>query len=224
LEDKIKAYTQKMKQNIQELRSFQTNFSNSGFDSNSNFYNLDWSNHSDFSWQDQATGNYAPPHNELHHPEYSQFKNQVLHPSSYDPLPKKLSLEEILQAFIQASNQNIQELKSVTMSNDQIMQELKQSRQELQNAAISDNENIQNLAKMQAHIDYLVAEFNRMEEEKLQSQLMAERNYMIDEDVLAILVISMSLTAPYRRLRRLWITMRRKKKSRKLSRLSRLTT
>lgn len=100
LEDTIKAYTQKMKQNIQELRSVQANFSNSGFDSNSNFYNPNWSNHSDFSWQDQATGNYAPPHNELHHLEYSQFKNQVLHPLSYDPLPKKLSLEETLQAFI----------------------------------------------------------------------------------------------------------------------------
>jgi hypothetical protein len=133
-------------------------------------------------------------------------------------------LEEILQAFIQASNQNIPELKSVTMSNDQIMQELKQCRQELQNAAISDNKNIQNLAKMQAHIDYLVAEFNIMEEEKLQSRLMAERHYMIDEDVLAILVMSMSLTAPYRRVRRLWRTMRRKKKRRKLSRLTKLTT
>jgi outer membrane biosynthesis protein TonB len=82
------------------------------------------------------------------------------------------------------------------MSNDQIMQELKQSRQELKNAtmsnnqdmqelktaSISDNENIQNLAKIEGHIDYLVAEFNRMEEEELQSQLMAEGHYMIDED------------------------------------------
>jgi flagellar basal body P-ring protein FlgI len=70
----------------------------------------------------------------------------------------------------------MQELKSVTMSNDQIMQELKQSREELKNAtmsnnqamqelktaSISDNENIQNLAKIEGHIDYLVAEFNRM--------------------------------------------------------------
>jgi len=175
LEDTIKAYTQKMKQNIQELRSVQANFSNSGFDSNSNFCNPDWSNHSHFSWQDQATGNYASPHNELHHPEYSQFKNQVLHPSSYDRLPQRLSLEETLQAFIQTSNRNIQELKKVTMSNNQAMQELK-------TASISDNENIQNLAKIEGHIDYLVAEFNRMEEEELQSQLMAEGHYKIDED------------------------------------------
>jgi len=27
-----------------------TNFSNVGFDSNSNFYNPEWTNHSDFSW------------------------------------------------------------------------------------------------------------------------------------------------------------------------------
>jgi hypothetical protein len=88
LEDTLKAFIQESKQNIQKLRSVHANFSNTGFDSNSSFYNPDWSNHSDFSWQDQATGNYAPSHNELHHLEYSQFKNQVLHPSSYDPLPK----------------------------------------------------------------------------------------------------------------------------------------
>jgi predicted CopG family antitoxin len=197
LEDTIKAYTQKMKHNIQELRSVQANFSNSGFDSNSNFCNPDWSNHSEFSWQDQATRNYAPLHNELHHLEYSQFKNQVLHPSLYDPLPKKLSLEETLQAFIQTSNRNIQELKKVTMSNDQIMQELKQSRQELKNATMSNSQAIKELtheirdstqfthqafAKKEEQIDYLVAEFNRMEEEELQSQLMAEGHYKIDED------------------------------------------
>jgi hypothetical protein len=36
------------------------NFSSSGFESNSNFYNPDWSNHPDFSWQAQAMGNCAP--------------------------------------------------------------------------------------------------------------------------------------------------------------------
>lgn len=54
--------------------------------------------------------------------------------------------------------------------------------QELKTASISYNENIQNLAKIEGHIDYLVAEFNIMEEEELQSQLMAEGHYMIDED------------------------------------------
>jgi hypothetical protein len=222
LEDTIKACTQKMKQNIQELRSVQANFSNSRFDSNSSFYNSDWSNHSDFSWQDQATGNYASPRNELHYPEYPQFKNQVLNPSSYDPIPQRssledalkefiertgkftiqvpqpeLSLEDTVKAFIQASSQNIQELKNVTMSNDQIMQELNQSKQELKNANMSNSQTIQELtdeikdstqfihqafAKMEKQIDYLVVELNRIEEEELQSQLMAYGHYMIDED------------------------------------------
>jgi hypothetical protein len=127
-----------------------TNFSSPRFKSNSNFYNSDWSNHSNFSWQTQATRNYAPPHNELHYPKYLQFENQVLNPSSYDPLPQRssledalkefmertgkstiqvpqpeLSLEDTVKAFIQASSQNIQELKSVTTSNNQIIQELK---------------------------------------------------------------------------------------------------
>jgi hypothetical protein len=35
---------------------------------------------------------------------------------------------------------------------------------------------------MEGEIDYLVAEFNRIEEEELQSQLMAQEHYMIDED------------------------------------------
>lgn len=35
---------------------------------------------------------------------------------------------------------------------------------------------------MEGEIDYLVAEFNWIEEEKLQSQLMAQWHYMIDDD------------------------------------------
>jgi hypothetical protein len=46
------------------------NFSSPRFESNSNFYNSNWSNHSDFSWQAQAIRNYAPQYYELHHPEY----------------------------------------------------------------------------------------------------------------------------------------------------------
>ena len=37
-----------------------TNFSSHVFESNSNFYNPNWSNHSDFLWQAHAIGNYAP--------------------------------------------------------------------------------------------------------------------------------------------------------------------
>jgi hypothetical protein len=40
----------------------------------------------------------------------------------------------------------------------------------------------QAIAKVEGQFDYLVAELNRMEEEELQSQLMARVHYMIDED------------------------------------------
>jgi hypothetical protein len=53
-----------------------TNFSSLGLEANSNFYNLEWSNHSDLSWQAQAMGNYAPQFDELQHPKYPQFDNQ----------------------------------------------------------------------------------------------------------------------------------------------------
>ena len=52
-----------------------TNFSSPGLELNSNFYNPDWSNHPDFSWQAHATKNYAPQVDELHHPNYPQFDN-----------------------------------------------------------------------------------------------------------------------------------------------------
>jgi len=42
------------------------NFSSPVFKSNSNFYNQDWSNHLDFSWQAQAMRNCAPQFLELH--------------------------------------------------------------------------------------------------------------------------------------------------------------
>jgi hypothetical protein len=55
---------------------------------------------------------------------------------------------------------------------------------------MSNSQNLQKLtqlthqafAKMEGHIDYLVAELNRIEEEELQCQQMAQGHYMIDED------------------------------------------
>jgi hypothetical protein len=85
------------------------------------------------------------------------------------------------------------------MSNDQNLQEFKQFTH-------------QAFAKIEGHIDYLVAEFNIIEEEKLPSQLMAQGHYMMMRMMLAILVMSMSLTPSYSRVRKLWITMRRKRK------------
>jgi hypothetical protein len=84
-----------------------TNFSNLEFDSNSNFYNSDWSNHSDLSLQAQAMGNYAPQYHDLHHPKYPQFNHQYSHPSSYNYLTQELSLEDTLKASIQELSQNI---------------------------------------------------------------------------------------------------------------------
>jgi hypothetical protein len=97
------------------------------------------------------------------------------------------------------------------MSNNQAMQEIK-------TAFISDSENIQNLAKIQAHIEYLVTELNKIEEEEFQSQLMAHGNYMIDEDDASHSCHEhVPDTIILERVRKLWITMRRKKKRIKLS-------
>jgi hypothetical protein len=45
-------------------------FSNLGCDSNFNFYNLDWSNQFNFSWQAHATRNYAHQFDEVHYSDY----------------------------------------------------------------------------------------------------------------------------------------------------------
>jgi hypothetical protein len=131
-------------------------------------------------------GNCAPQFHELHHPEYQKFKNQVLHPSSYDPLPQKSSLEDTLKIFMErAGLSTIQVLqpklsledtfKAFIHSNSQTMQELKNTLKAfMQNTG-------QVIAKLEGQFDYLVAKLNKMEEEKVQSQLMARGHYMIDE-------------------------------------------
>jgi hypothetical protein len=85
----------------------------------------------------------------LHHPEYPQFENQVLHPTSYDPFPQQSSLEDTLKefmertsqstiqvlqpesslddtfkAFVHSNSQTIQELKNVTMVDSLAIQEI----------------------------------------------------------------------------------------------------
>jgi hypothetical protein len=81
------------------------NFSSPGFESNSNFHNLDWSNHFDFSWQAQATRNYAHQYHELHHPKYLQFNHESSNPSSYNYPAPQSSLEDTVKAFVQPNNQ-----------------------------------------------------------------------------------------------------------------------
>jgi hypothetical protein len=82
-----------------------TSFSSPGFESNSNFYNLDWNNHPDFSWQAHAMENYAPQVDELHHPNYPQFDNQFSSHPSYDYPSNQSSLEETLKEFMELVGQ-----------------------------------------------------------------------------------------------------------------------
>jgi hypothetical protein len=134
------------------------NFSSSEFEQNSNFYNPDWSNHSDFSWQAQATRDYAPQCHELHHPEYSQFDSQSSHHSSYNQLAPQSTFEDTRKTFMQLTGEAISDMKNATMFNTQA------------------------IAKLEGQIDYLIAEFNKIEHEEFQSQLMARGHYMIDEN------------------------------------------
>ena len=157
-------------------------FSSPRFESNSNFYNPDWSNHSYFSWQSHATKNYAPQFDGLHHSEYLQFVNPLSNPSSFDfppkqssseetfkefkeligqptiPAPQEPSLEDTLEVFRQTVNQPCHEIKDATMANTEA------------------------IARLEGQLGHLVAEFNRIEEEEFQSQEMAKGQYMIDED------------------------------------------
>jgi hypothetical protein len=157
-----------------------TSFSNSGYDSNSNFYNSDWSNQSDFTWSTQAIGNYAHQFDEVHHSDYLQFDHQA-QPSAYQapqPAPQS-SLEEMMKAFMQSTNKFVQ-------ATDRNIQELKNSNQELKNATMANSREIQELkssiARIEGQISHLVIELNRIEEEELQSQLIIEKHYMSDED------------------------------------------
>jgi hypothetical protein len=159
-----------------------TSFSSLGFETNSNFYNPDWNNHPDFSWQAHATENYAPQVDELHHPDYPQFDNQFSSHPSYDYLPKQSSLKETLKEFMELVNQ-----PTIPASHELSLEEtlvefrktVNQPCQEIIDATVANTEAITRLEEQFGH---LVAEFNRIEEEELQSQEMAIGQYMIDED------------------------------------------
>jgi predicted phage tail protein len=80
-------------------------------------------------------------------------------------------LEETIKAFIQTSNQNIQELQKVTMNNSQNLQELK-------NATMSNSQNLQEfkqfthqaIAKMEGQIGQLANQVGERERGKFLSQ------------------------------------------------------
>jgi hypothetical protein len=67
-------------------------------------------------------------------------------------------LEDTLKVFIELTGQAISDMKNATM------------------------ENTQAIARIEGQIEYLVDEVTRIKEEEFQSQLMATRYYMIDED------------------------------------------
>jgi hypothetical protein len=124
-----------------------TNFSSPEFDSNSNFYNSDYSNHPDFSWQAQAIGNFAPQFQELHHSDFPKFDNQSSHPSSYNYLASssQSTLEDTLKVFMELTSQAISDVKNAVM------------------------ENTQAIARIKGQFEYLVSEVTRREEEEFQS-------------------------------------------------------
>jgi hypothetical protein len=101
---------------------------------------------------------YAPQYHKLHHLEYPEFEDQSLHPSSYNQPAPQSSLEDTLKAFMHLIGQAISDMKNATIVNTQA------------------------IAKMEGQIDYLVTEFNRIEDEEFQTQLMAKGQYMIEED------------------------------------------
>jgi hypothetical protein len=146
-----------------------TSFSSPGFESNSNFYNPDWSNHSDFSWHDHATENFAPLVDELHHPEYPQFDNQFFSHSSYDYPPEKSSLEDTLKEFLEFVGQPTNPVLHEPSLKDALYafrQTVNQPCQEIMDAYVANTEAV---ARFEGQFGHLVSEFNLMEEEEFQS-------------------------------------------------------
>jgi hypothetical protein len=68
------------------------------------------------------------------------------------------SLEDTLKSFMHLTGQSISDVKNATMANTPVIE------------------------RLEGQLDRLVAELNRIEEAELQSQLMPERHYMIDDD------------------------------------------
>jgi uncharacterized phage infection (PIP) family protein YhgE len=88
------------------------------------------------------------------------------------------SFEDTVKSFIQASSQNIQELKNATMNNSQTIQGLNHNIQELKNATMSNSQNLQELkqfthqaiAKMEGQIGQLANQVGERERGKFPSQ------------------------------------------------------
>jgi uncharacterized coiled-coil protein SlyX len=150
-----------------------TSFSSPGCESNSNFYNPDWSNHSDFSWHDHATENFAPQVDELHHPEYSQFDNHVSSHSSYDYPPEKSSLEDTLKEFMELVGQPTIPASHEPSLEDTLETFRKTINQPCHGVIDATVANTEAIARLEGQFGHLVAEFNIMEEKEFQSNEMA---------------------------------------------------
>jgi hypothetical protein len=88
--------------------------------------------------------------------EFMELVGQLTIPASHE-----LSLEETLEEFRKTVNQPCQEIIDATMANTEVV------------------------ATLEGQFGHLLAEFNRIEEGKLQSQEMVIGQYMIDEDCLS---------------------------------------
>jgi hypothetical protein len=147
-----------------------TSFSSSGFESNSNFYNLDWSIHSDFSWHAHATENFAPHSFGLHNPEYTQSDNPFSVPSSHDYLPKRSSLEETLKEFMELVSKPTSPASHEPSLEDTLEVFRKIVNQPCQGIIDATVANTEAIARLEGQFGHLVAEFNIVEEEEFQSQ------------------------------------------------------
>jgi hypothetical protein len=160
-----------------------TSFSSPGFESNSNFYNPDWSNHSDFSWQALATENYAPQSHGLHHSEYPQSDNPFSLSSLYDYPPKLSLVEETLKEFLQLTSQPIipaSQEPSLEYTLEAFRKTVNQPFQETTNATLA---NTKPVARLEGRLGHLVAKFNIIEEEEFQSQEMTMSEEVFKETV-----------------------------------------
>jgi hypothetical protein len=158
-----------------------TNFSSPRFESNSNFYNPDWSYHSDFLWQAHATGNYAPQSYGLHYLEYPQSDNPSSNPSSYDYPPKQSSLEETFKEFMELISQPTIPVSQEPSLEDKFEVFRKTVNQPFHETKDATMANTKAVARLERQFGHLVAEFNLIEEKEFQSQKMVREQYMIDK-------------------------------------------
>jgi hypothetical protein len=150
-----------------------TSFSSPGFESNSNFYNPDWNNHSDFSWHDHATENFAPQVDELHFPEYPQFDNHFSSDSSHDYPPQTSSLEDTLKEFMDLVGQ-----PTISASHEPSLEETletfrKTVNQPCQEIIDANMANTEEIARLEGQFGQLVSKFNLVEEEEFRIHEMA---------------------------------------------------